>query len=98
MALALSLERQRDRVDLRIVVMSATLGGGEAERVAKLMGGCLDNKSDEGQHTEESAPTTPIASTSSPPASKEGSPVPIISSHGKSYPVGEATLACGETT
>ncbi len=39
LALALCLELQRDiRKDLRLVVMSATLGGGLAERVAELMG------------------------------------------------------------
>lgn len=40
LALALCLECQRSEDStLRLVVMSATLGGGEAERVAMLMGG-----------------------------------------------------------
>ena len=81
LALALCLDAQQiARPDLRIGVMSATLGGGLAERVASIMAtagdGVLSDASGDGG------------------ARGGAKSVPIIVSEGRSYPVGENVLLC----
>jgi len=105
------MEMQQESVDLRILVMSATLGGGEAERVAALMGGCLAVDQADGPRPAEGKGQTsgsipaasadiPIPEGGAPPtgAADEArdppiSPAPIISSLGRSFPVGEGGAA-----
>jgi ATP-dependent helicase HrpB len=74
LALALCLDAQRwTRPDLRLLVMSATLGGGLAEDVRDLMRSCRDGEIS-GDAAEGEG------------AAEEGG-VPIVVSEGRSYPV-----------
>ena len=75
LALALCLDAQQiARPDLRIAVMSATLGGGLADRVVSLMQSASDLAAGDGD-------AEPL--NAQPRA-------PVIVSEGRSYPVGES--------
>lgn len=79
LALALALDAQRwDRPDLRLLVMSATLGGGLAERVAELMAECLGDAAGGGNGSSSDASGSSGAASGT---------VPVIVSEGRSFPV-----------
>lgn len=69
------------RPDLRLLVMSATLGGGLATQVAGLMGRALQPPPDQQSTNDGSGSQGPAVTSASPPA------VPVVTSEGRSYPV-----------
>ncbi|GFR51286.1 hypothetical protein Agub_g13646, partial [Astrephomene gubernaculifera] len=105
LALALCLDVQRlARPDLRLVVMSATLGGGLGERVRRLMtatqreaAGLPACEEEEGEQGPEQGGEPGSAAAAAAGAGGPGS-VPLVLSEGRSYPVQTIYLGPPEGT